>query len=369
MLKAIAAWQIWTLSRVAIAVLLAVELLAVLIPGTDSAQIAPSDLGTAVLLASLSIAYSAFTVTWERVRVLITSNQTPNMCPNLLATWTFAAGIMLPMRLAALVVVVTAIADWRARNLAGLTSLHRYVYSSAGVVLAAIAAGALRDLQLSLLLTLPAACIAYEAVQAVLVSLAMASTGQISSVKTLWDPRTYVLELCTVSIGVAEAMASWHRIPLIWLSLPLAIGIQRWSRKEALRALDDSPAPLSEQVWSHVARGLVAGCELAALIRIDTHDPAAVRAMAQVQSGCDIMGSVGDGSGLAILLADCPAPYANALAARLRAAVSLANVTAHVAVAAKPDDGSCLEDLLVVAEAELIATVAGIDVQNQHRST
>lgn len=202
-----------------------------------------------------------------------------------------------------------------------------------------------------------------------MVALAMASAGQFSGLNTFLIPRTHLLEICTVSIGAAAALASWHRIPLIWLSLPLAIGIQRWSRKEALRELDDAPAPLSEQVWLHVARGLVSGCELAALIRIDTQDPAAVRAMAQLQSGCDIMGSVAGGSGLAILLADCPAPHADALASRLRAALGFANVSAHVAVAATPRDGSCLEDLLVVAEAELIATAAGIDVQDQPRST
>ena len=125
MLTAIAAWRIWTLPRVAVAVLISVELLAVLIPWTNSATIAPADLGNAALLASLSIAYSAFTLTWERVRVLLTGNKSPHMCPNLLATWTFTAGVVLPMRLAALVVLAAAVADWPARNLAGQRSPHR----------------------------------------------------------------------------------------------------------------------------------------------------------------------------------------------------------------------------------------------------
>ena len=165
-----------------------------------------------------------------------------------------------------------------------------------------------------------------------------------------------------------EALANSYHIPLVWLSLPAAIGIQRWSRKEVLRELDEYEAPLDEQVWLHVARGLVAGCELAAVIRIDTQAPAAVRAMAQLQSGCDIVGSFGDASGLAILLADCPAVHAAALASRLRAAIRQADLTAHVAVAAKPRDGGCIEDLLVVAEAELIATGAAADVPNPDRS-
>jgi hypothetical protein len=159
-------------------------------------------------------------------------------------------------------------------------------------------------------------------------------------------------------IGGAGAVLWLVHIPLLWLTLPLVIGIQRLEmRSESRNATEGLAAPMTEKVWGTVAREVVRACTTASVLRLDSDDPAAARAIAQLQAGCDAIGAVG-ASGLVILLADCPGPNADSLALRLRSALASGGVQANVAVAAKPRDGQVLEDLLAVTEAELITREA-----------
>jgi hypothetical protein len=158
-----------------------------------------------------------------------------------------------------------------------------------------------------------------------------------------------------ISMGIV-LLTYAHLGMLIWLSLPAAIGLQRITTRTRLREVADAAQtrPMTEEAWLIAANEVVAALPVAAIMRIDTKEPAAVGAVAQIQAGCDAIGSLGD-NGLGILLLDCPALSADALANRIRMALRHHNLEASVAAAAKPRDGYCLDDLLAVCEAELIA--------------
>ncbi|HJQ00398.1 MAG TPA: hypothetical protein VJ851_02255 [Jatrophihabitans sp.] len=79
-----------------------------------------------------------------------------------------------------------------------------------------------------------------------------------------------------------------------------------------------------------------------------------------MQAGCDAIGYLGT-DGLGMLLVDCPALSADALAARLRTALRTKGIVGNVAAAGKPRDGYRLDDLLAICEAELVAREAAPD--------
>lgn len=354
-LNSVTAWPLWSQPLRAIVAILGVELSAAAVPWMSKADITAAALGQAILLATLSVAYSVFTVTWERIRVFLRNGEDGRaMCPNLLATWTFAAAVMLPLRLAVLVTLASSIADWRARNVGGQTKPYRYIYSTAGILLAVATSNALANLPLPYGAAFALAAVAYMAVNLGLVSVAIAAVGQYAALKELLTLKTYAIEAVTLALAAAEVLMSSLHIPLVWLSLPAAVFIQRRAGRAALRETEKRDAPMAERVWVHVARGVIAASEAASVLRIDTNDPRAASELARMQAGCDAIGYYGDGAGLAILLVDCPGSNADALAARMRSALSHGGVQARVAVAAKPRDGQRLEDLLVVTEADLV---------------
>jgi hypothetical protein len=356
--KSVSAWPLWRIRPAAIIVILAVESAAVISSLMSTGPITRDDWGTAALLVSLSVGYSRLTVSWERARRALAREKRPALCPNLLASWAFAAAAVLPVPLAAATIVIASVAEWPARNIAGQATLYRYVYSTAGAVIAAVTAHRCMAIGLPFQLELGVAAIAFAAVGAVTVALAMISVGQFTTL-TLWlQPKTYQLEALTIALAAAQVQLITLRIPLAWLSLPAAIAIQRWAVRSDLHVGDDATArPMTEAAWLTVAREVVAACPVTAIMRIDTADAAAVSLVARMQVGCDAIGAMGK-SGLAILLADCPGTNAESLAVRMRTALHQQGIPAVVAVAAKPRDGESSADLLAVAEAELITRAA-----------
>ncbi|HEU5271288.1 MAG TPA: hypothetical protein VFU36_15275 [Jatrophihabitans sp.] len=315
------------------------------------------DVWLAILLASLSIAYSIHTMQAESARYALNQRRAAAMS-NMLGTWTFPAAVLLPMPLAALMIVAASAVQWRVKNFAGNASLHRYVYSTAAVILSAAVSNQIMRLDVSQELLLCVAAIAYVCASGLLIMIAATVSNGLSAARQFLRPRNHLNELGTAAIGGGGVLLWWAHIPLLWLTLPVVIGIQRFAmRSESRNATAGLTAPMTERVWSTVAREVVRACTTAAVMRLDTDNPAAARAIAQLQAGCDAIGTVGR-SGLVILLADCPGPNADSLALRLRSAMSGAGVTANVAVAAKPRDGQVLEDLLAVTEAELITREA-----------
>lgn len=351
-MRASATWRIWSLPRYGVAVLLSVELGAALLPAIDSAKPTAANLRIALLLTLLSITYSVATVTFERLRVLLAKGTSPSVCPDLISTWSFAAAILLPAWLAAAVVIVCLAVDWPARNVGRQTEVYRYVYSCAAALIAVVAANRLHRVNLPFGASVLLAAVGFVAVTAGLLALAMISSRQSGQLRVLLQPRTYSIEAATLGIAAVEVLVMDLRLPLVWISLPAAIAIQQWSSRKALQAALSVPEPLGEQVWLHIARTMVAGCPMSAVLRVDTDSPAALRAMTTlVKSGLDAIGYYR--GGLAILLLDCPDQHATALAMRLRSALATNGGGAGVAVAASPRDGSTLDALLVLTEAEL----------------
>lgn len=142
---------------------------------------------------------------------------------------------------------------------------------------------------------------------------------------------------------------------LIWLSLPVAVGVQRYFTTAELRARDIGAVPIDPDAWLHIAKVIVEATATVSVLRLDTQDPQAARTVAMLQGGCDAIGSYA-GDGLAILLLDCPPDQGDALARRLRLAMELHKVQCNIASASKPRDGQTAADLLAVCEAELVVS-------------
>ena len=316
-----------------------------------------SAVATAGFLASLSLTYSAMSFRWERAHRAIHESCEPAKYQNMLSSWTFCAAIELPFRLAALVIVVAAVAEWQARSVIKQAPAYRYIYSTATTLVGAAAAHWCTALPPRF--AIPVGVLAYLSLSLAGVVLAMLAIGQRAEAIAFLKPTTHRIEFVTVSIAIA-AIALLHSPwpAFAWLSLPATIAMQRHEVRHDLRRTDDTAVrPMNSDAWLLIAREVIAACPVAAVMRVDTADPAAVNYLAQVQAGCDAIGLAGD-SGLAVLLTECPGQNADALAVRLRSVLRRQGVPAQVAVAAKPRDGQSLDDLLAVSEAELIARVA-----------
>ncbi|HTZ43094.1 MAG TPA: hypothetical protein VMB79_04470 [Jatrophihabitans sp.] len=347
-----------------LAVLAVVELAAVTLPVLLRAPVHRPDFGIALLLASLSVTYSLLVVGWEKARQYLLFERTPTVTPNVLATWCFAAAVMLPPTLAGAVALVAAIGDWPSYNAAGHRVLYRYVYSASGAVLAATTASWVARQALPLPASLGLAAAAYLVVGVGAVSLAMCASGHFAGIRVMLHPRTHYLELITLGVALLEYGVQAARLPLIWLSLPAAVFLQRWFTRAELRARERTERPMAQDAWLHVARVVVEASATVTVVRLDSGDPIAARSVAMMQAGCDAIGTYADGTGLAILLPDCPPQNGDALARRLRAAMHVHKVPCNIASASKPRDGQYVEDLLAVAEAELVAREASSRTAN-----
>jgi hypothetical protein len=341
-----------------VTLILAIEVAAVVIPFLPHSQIAKPDIGLAALLASLSISYSAFTCSWERVRRALREGTQPTVYPNLLSAWGVAAAVLLPPVLAAGVLILAGVAEWPARNITGQATPYRYIYSVAGTVLAALAAHWCLSTGLPRQAALAVSALSYTATTVAVVVMAVVASGKFSPIRVYTKPSTYRLDFWTCAIALAQVELHDARFPLLWLSLPATILLQRYTVRGDLHAVaDPSVKPMGEEAWLIAAQEIIAALNVVSIIRINSAAPEAVAEIAHLQAGCDAIGYAGD-SGLAMLLLDCPDVSVDALASRLRTALRCRGIEASVAAAAKPRDGLCLDDLLTVCEAELIAREA-----------
>jgi len=198
---------------------------------------------------------------------------------------------------------------------------------------------------------------AYMAVGMAGILAVMTASGTPAAAATLFKVRTHQVELCSLAIAVGVVLlVSNHLGMLVWLSLPAAIGLQRITTRSRLKQVTDETQvkPMTEEAWLIAAREVIAALPVVSIMRIDTAEPAVVNELAQFHIGCDALGYLGAGD-LGLLLVDCPALSAEALAARLRTALREKGIDASVAAAGKPRDGYSLDDLLALCEAELVA--------------
>jgi hypothetical protein len=338
-----------------LAVLAAVEVLALAAPVATWSPISRAELDLALMLVSLSVTYSLFVIGWEKARRLLLFERAPAITPDILATWCFAAALLLPPQLAAAVTAVSAIGDLPSYNPTGTRPMYRYLYSTvASSVLAATVASWIFRHHLAIVVALPAAAAGWLAIGAGATVLAMCASGQFESARAMVHPDTHHLEATTMVVAIGEYAAYRMGLPLlIWLSLPVAVAVQRYFTRTELQSCGTLARPMDGQAWLHVAKVIVEASEAVSIVRIDTIDAGSARMVALMQAGCDAIGSYPDG-GLAILLPDCPPAQGDALARRLRIAMTYHKVTCHIASASKPRDGHVLADLLAVSEAELV---------------
>jgi hypothetical protein len=356
-LRTMASWPLWREPRAALALIVAVELSALAIPAFSWKSITHSDIEVSTTLAFLSISYSVFTCSAERVRRTLHQGTEAVKYQNLLAIWGYAAAVLLPLPLVWITVVASGCAEWPARNVAGRARLYRHVYNTAVAVLAAAATHVVGNSAVPQGCGLALAASTYMAVGIFAVTAVMVVAGERGAVKALLQPNAHRVEFLSIAISMAVVLLAYtHLGMLIWLSLPAAVGLQRATTRSRLRRVADEAQvkPMTQEAWLIAAHEVVAALPVAAVMRIDTKEPAAVSAVAQIQAGCDAIGFLGK-DGLGILLVDCPALSADALASRVRTALRHHDLEASVAAAAKPRDGYRLDDLLAVCEAELIA--------------
>ena len=350
-------WSVWRQPRRLLAVLVAVEGGALAAPILMWSPPARADLKLALLLVSLSMTYSLLVAGWEKARLYLLFERAPLMAANMLAPWCFAAAIMLPPNLAAGVTLIASVGDWPSYS-GGPRVLHRFVYGIASATLAAAVASRMLRTGLPLPAGLAVAALSWSLVGIGTIALALLAAGQAGGLRAMLGGRTFSVELLTMGVALAEYGLQTARLPLLWLSVPVTVLIQRHFTRVELRQLDRPDRLMRQEAWVHVATVVIDASDTASILRIDSPDPVAARTIAQMQAGCDAIGSYGSGHGLAILLPDCPPPHADALARRLRSAMRVRRVPCQIAAAAKPRDGERLGDLLAVSEAELVARAA-----------
>jgi hypothetical protein len=349
-------WPVWQQRWRLLVLLAVVELGALAAPILMWTPLTRAELDLGLLLTSLSLTYSLVVTGWEKVRELLLFERTPTMGSNMLTPWCFAAAIMLPPNLAACVTMVASVGYWPSYRVTGHRLLYRFVYSVASATLAATACSVLTRLAMPAGAGLASAVGAWLVVGVGLIVLAMCAGGQFEGIRPMLQLRTHDMEFLTIGVAMAEYGLHALQLPLLWLSVPLVVLLQRHYAQAELR--DRPDRLMREEAWLHVAQVVVEASDTVSIVRIDSADPAAARTVAMMQAGCDAIGSYGDGRGLAILLPDCPPQNADALARRLRSAMLVRKVPCSIAAAAKPRDGRRLDDLLAVSEAEMVAREA-----------
>ncbi|HEU5268604.1 MAG TPA: hypothetical protein VFU36_01680 [Jatrophihabitans sp.] len=353
-MRAVVSWSLWRLPAVAIAWILTVDVGVIALAVAARGPVDRATINLSILLASLSVAFSLASFKWDAIRRVLMDGAQLNVQINLLAIWDFAAAVLLPLHLAAAVVVVGSVAELPIRRITGPSKPYRYVYSTACTLTAAMTAHFCVSLPIPELAGLALAAIAYIPAEVLMLSSAVVLCREFQAAKHLLRPATYLVEAQTIVIALILVGIQYFDVPLGWLSLPVALMLQRHVVLFRLRqGRDPNVRPMEAGPWMLIARVVVEACHAAAVLRVDTADPQAAALVAQLQAGCDAIGWC-DG-GLAILLADCPGPNADSLANRMRSALRYNGISAQVVVAAKPRDGAVLADLLTVGEAELIA--------------
>jgi diguanylate cyclase (GGDEF)-like protein len=243
----------------ALAWVLGVELGAVAaVVATLDAPPVPSAAGLAAMLALLSVAHTELATGIERNRRRFA--QTSYF--DLSSVWTFAAALLLPPPLAASVVLVVYAHLWhRVWRPAGVP-LHRHLYTTATVVLAATAAhevvtgagGLPADpSDLAGALGMIAAMLAYVVVNTLLIAVAIGLSRHTTAPRELvgrWDD--IALEIATLCLGALAAVALDKAPFLVVFALPPILVLHRAVRVRHLEeaaSRDGKTGLLNAATW------------------------------------------------------------------------------------------------------------------------
>lgn len=366
-------------------------------------RVAPAALGTATFLAALALLHTELATGIERAR----RRAAQNSYFDLSSVWTFAAALVLPLPLAAAVIVLAyAHLWWRVWRPAGLAS-HRHTYTTATVVLAAATAhlvvggaGGLpkspRDL--AGVAAVAAAAVAYVLVNTVLVALVIGlSRPGTGSRDLIGRADDNALELATLCLGGLVAIALLNAPALVAFALPPILVLHRsvlvhqW---EEVACTDAKTGLLTAGAWRldaarALARDNAAGVMILDLDHFkavnDEHGHlagdkvlAAVAAAVQARVRADALVGRFGGEEFVVLVPGLSGATEGrdvlaAVADRLRRAVArlevpvdtpdgpriITGVTVSIGAARVPVDGTTLEAALLAADACLYAAKRG----------
>ena len=179
----------------------------------------------ALVLVVLGVVHTELAAGVERIRLMVTR---PTHV-GLTSVWTFAGALTLPFAAAAAVAVIVQGYAWL-RSGEARAPLYKHVFSTASVVLACAAAGAVAATGSELgRAVIPAALLAYTAVNSLLITAVVAMT-----VPAPREPRTLfgdvddnVLELATLTLGALVALVLGINPWLVALVLPPLLVLHR----------------------------------------------------------------------------------------------------------------------------------------------
>lgn len=358
-------WPIWGERKRVLALIAVVEVLAVVLPTTLWSPLSLHHLKIGLFLVGLSLGYSQIAFGWERVRRVLLFRRVPSVTPSVQATWCLAGALLLPPALAAAVTASCWAGAWRTYNPAGTRRRHRYFYTTMANVLAATACSWVSHGHLPGPLVAPAAGVLWMATTCSATALAIAAAGDVGAARSLLRPRAHGLVVATVALAAGGYYASLLALPALALSVPAAIGVQRFFARAELRAQEAVDSLMTEPAWVCVAEVLVQVLPTCSVVRVDASDLAeAARAITLVQSGSDPVGRYGR-SGIAVLLPECPPRQGDAMARRVATALANRGVSCRIASASSPRDGRSVHALLAICEAELILR-GGQTAESEH---
>jgi diguanylate cyclase (GGDEF)-like protein len=214
--SAVSSWPVWGMPRRVLAPVLLVELTALLLtvaPGVAGVLPRPTDLRTLAIVGLLGLAHTEVAVRVERQRRRVTEA----LHVDLTSVWTFAAALLLPPALAALLAVVLQVHIWR-RAWYPRVPLFRQLFSIATVVLACLAAGGVArsfapgafgqpPIGLAELESIGLALLTYAVVNSALVAGAIlldAPQQDVAGAIGGWDEN--LLEIATLCLGALTAI-------------------------------------------------------------------------------------------------------------------------------------------------------------------
>jgi diguanylate cyclase (GGDEF)-like protein len=263
-------WALWQARRRVVALVLAVDLAALLLTvsalaGTPNTA---SDLLRFGLLAATSVAYLELTRQVEhRRRLFVAANASHT---DVTSVWTFAAVIVLPSGLAALVAGLTYAHLWlRSWRLVDDARPHRVAYSAASVALTCLAVSTIihalgsapggRADAPGVVVVLAVGLVAYQLVNRSLILAALTLTGRRPRPSTLltdsWTAAA--LEFATLVLGAATAVLVVRVPPLAVLVLPAVFLLQhRALLKQLVEAatMDVKTELLNAAAWRQLAQ-------------------------------------------------------------------------------------------------------------------
>ncbi len=395
-----------TLPLPAVVVVLLVEVGAVAaVVGTAPFLTAPrlTDVVLAAVVAGLSVVHTELATGIERIRRR--SSETSYF--DLSSVWTFAAALLLPPVLATGVVLVVYAHLWQRVWRPARVPLYRHVYTTATVVLAALAAhlvvqwaGGLPSgpTDVTGVLGVAGAVVAYVLVNTALVAGAISLSGVGSSPRELfgrWDDNA--LEVSTLCMGALAAVALGAAPGLIALALPPILVLHRAvlvRQLEEVAYTDGKTGLLTAAAWQAqaaraVRRAQRAGTGAAVMILDLDHfkavndrhghlagDDVLAAVAAELQAGVranDVVGRFG-GEEFVVLMPDLPIPDGcrdelRLVAERLRRRIAalqvpvdtadglltISGLSVSIGGARVPGDASTLEQVLKAADASLYA--------------